>query len=49
MTEKMKLTIGALFYENGLRKEDLIKVFHLRPQTLEKVLAEVRSIFVKES
>lgn len=49
MTDDMKKTIGSLFYEDGLKKDDLIKLFNLRPKTLNKILAEVRSMFVKGS
>lgn len=49
MTEKLRRKIAEMFYQESLTKEELIKEFNIRPKTLNKILNDYKSEFVKES
>ena len=49
MPKNLKREIARLFYEENLTKDELLKEFKVRPKTLQSILGEFKSEFVKES
>ena len=49
MPEALKREIARTFYEESWTKEEIMKIYKVRPKTLQTILGEYRDKFVKES
>lgn len=49
MPKELKREIAKSFYEENWTKDEILKVYKIRPKTLQLILGEFHDEFVKES
>lgn len=49
MPEKLQKEVAKRFYEDSWTKDEILKVYKIRPKTLQLIIGKFKAEFVKES